>query len=88
MVVIGYDWCFLVLELVEVIVVVVWGCELEFLFIDIVVFMLVCSWVVVECKVLGVLVIIVSYNLLEWLGLKIKGFFGGLVEGDFIVVVE
>ena len=41
------------------------------------------SWAVVERGALGALVITASHNPPEWLGLKIKGPFGGSVEGDF-----
>jgi phosphomannomutase len=42
----------------------------------------------VERKALGALVITASHNPPEWLGLKIKGPFGGSVEGDFTQRVE
>jgi phosphomannomutase len=43
---------------------------------------------VVERGSLGSLVITASHNPPEWLGLKIKGHFGGSVEGDFTQRVE
>jgi len=43
---------------------------------------------VVERQALGALVITASHNPPEWLGLKIKGPFGGSVEGDFTQRVE
>jgi phosphomannomutase len=43
---------------------------------------------VVERGALGALVITASHNPPEWLGLKIKGPFGGSVEGDFTARVE
>jgi phosphomannomutase len=43
---------------------------------------------VVERGALGALVITASHNPPEWLGLKIKGPFGGSVEGDFTRRVE
>jgi phosphomannomutase len=46
------------------------------------------SWAVVERRALGALVITASHNPPEWLGLKIKGPFGGSVEGDFTQRVE
>ncbi|MFN5160645.1 MAG: phosphoglucomutase/phosphomannomutase family protein, partial [Cyanobacteriota bacterium] len=46
------------------------------------------SWAVVERQALGALVITASHNPPEWLGLKIKGPFGGSVEGDFTQRVE
>ena len=42
----------------------------------------------VERQALGALVITASHNPPEWLGLKIKGPFGGSVEGDFTRRVE
>ncbi|MEO1002285.1 MAG: phosphoglucomutase/phosphomannomutase family protein [Cyanobacteria bacterium J06638_7] len=47
-----------------------------------------CSWAVVERGALGALVVTASHNPPEWLGLKIKGPFGGSVEGDFTRRVE
>ena len=41
-----------------------------------------------ERQALGALVITASHNPPEWLGLKIKGPFGGSVEGDFTAAVE
>jgi phosphomannomutase len=43
---------------------------------------------VVQRQALGALVITASHNPPEWLGLKIKGPFGGSVEGDFTRRVE
>jgi phosphomannomutase len=43
---------------------------------------------VVERQALGALVITASHNPPEWLGLKIKGPFGGSVEGEFTAAVE
>ena len=87
-VVIGYDRRFLAPELAEAIAAAVRGCELEPLLSETAVPTPACSWAVVERKALGALVITASHNPPEWLGLKIKGPFGGSVEGDFTAAVE
>ena len=87
-VVIGYDRRFLAPELAEAIAAAVHGCELEPLLTTSAVPTPACSWAVVEHKALGALVITASHNPPEWLGLKIKGPFGGSVEGDFTAAVE
>ena len=87
-VVIGYDRRFLAPELAESIAAAVRGCELEPLLTDTHVPTPACSWAVVERQALGALVITASHNPPEWLGLKIKGPFGGSVEGDFTAAVE
>ena len=87
-VVIGYDRRFLAPELAEAIGAAVRGCELVPLLCDSPVPTPACSWAVVERQALGALVITASHNPPEWLGLKIKGPFGGSVEGDFTKRVE
>ncbi|TCD58260.1 phosphoglucomutase/phosphomannomutase family protein [Synechococcus sp. BS55D] len=87
-VVIGYDRRFLAPELAEAIAAAVRGCDLEPLLTDSAVPTPACSWAVVERRALGALVITASHNPPEWLGLKIKGPFGGSVEGDFTAAVE
>ena len=87
-VVIGYDRRFLAPELAEAIASAVRGCELEPLLTETPVPTPACSWAVVQRKALGALVITASHNPAEWLGLKIKGPFGGSVEGDFTAAVE
>ena len=87
-VVIGYDRRFLAPELAEAIASAVRGCELEPLLTETPVPTPACSWAVVERQALGALVITASHNPPEWLGLKIKGPFGGSVEGDFTAAVE
>ena len=87
-VVIGYDRRFLAPELAEVVAAAVRGCDLEPLLTETAVPTPACSWAVVERQVLGALVITASHNPPEWLGLKIKGPFGGSVEGDFTAAVE
>jgi len=87
-VVIGYDRRFLAPELAEAIGSAVRGAGLEPLLTDTPVPTPACSWAVVERGALGALVITASHNPPEWLGLKIKGHFGGSVEGDFTARVE
>ena len=87
-VVIGYDRRFLAPELAEAIASAVRGCELEPLLTETSVPTPACSWAAVERKALGALVITARHNPPEWLGLKIKGPFGGSVEGDFTAAVE
>ncbi|WP_413441987.1 phosphoglucomutase/phosphomannomutase family protein [Synechococcus sp. MIT S1220] len=87
-VVIGYDRRFLAPELAEAIAAAVHGCDLEPLLTETAVPTPACSWAVVERQALGALVITASHNPPEWLGLKIKGPFGGSVEGDFTAAVE
>ena len=87
-VVIGYDRRFLAPELAEAIASAVRGCDLEPLLTATSVPTPACSWAVVEHQALGALVITASHNPPEWLGLKIKGYWGGSVEGDFTKSVE
>jgi phosphomannomutase len=87
-VVIGYDRRFLAPELAAAIAAAVRGCGLHPLLASTAVPTPACSWAVVERQALGALVITASHNPPEWLGLKIKGPFGGSVEGDFTAAVE
>ena len=87
-VVIGYDRRFLAPELAEAIASAVRGAGLDPLLTSSPVPTPACSWAVVQRKTLGALVITASHNPPEWLGLKIKGPFGGSVEGDFTAAVE
>jgi phosphomannomutase len=87
-VVIGYDRRFLAPELAEAICSAVRGVDLEPLLADSATPTPASSWAVVERRALGALVITASHNPPEWLGLKIKGPFGGSVEGDFTQRVE
>ncbi len=87
-VVIGYDRRFLAPELAEAIASAVRGAGLEPLLAATPVPTPACSWAVVERSALGALVITASHNPPEWLGLKIKGPFGGSVEGSFTGRVE
>jgi phosphomannomutase len=87
-VVIGYDRRFLAPELAEAICSAVRGADLEPLLADSPTPTPASSWAVVQRRALGALVITASHNPPEWLGLKIKGPFGGSVEGDFTQRVE
>ena len=87
-VVIGYDRRFLAPELAEAIASAVRGVGLEPLLTSTPVPTPACSWTVVQRRALGALVITASHNPPEWLGLKIKGPFGGSVEGRFTAAVE
>ena len=87
-VVIGYDRRFLAPELAEAIASAVRGADLEPVLSSSATPTPASSWAVVERRALGALVITASHNPPEWLGLKIKGPFGGSVEGDFTQRVE
>ena len=87
-VVIGYDRRFLAPELAEAIAAAVRGAGLDPLLTNTAVPTPACSWAVVQRQALGALVITASHNPPEWLGLKIKGPFGGSVEGEFTAAVE
>ncbi|MFM7362492.1 MAG: phosphoglucomutase/phosphomannomutase family protein, partial [Cyanobium sp.] len=87
-VVLGYDRRFLAPELAEAIAAAVRGAELVPVLADSPTPTPASSWAVVERGALGALVITASHNPPEWLGLKIKGPFGGSVEGDFTERVE
>ncbi|MEB3263500.1 MAG: phosphoglucomutase/phosphomannomutase family protein [Synechococcus sp.] len=87
-IVIGYDRRFLAPELAEAICSAVRGAELVPVLADSPIPTPAASWAVVERGALGALVITASHNPPEWLGLKIKGPFGGSVEGDFTRRVE
>jgi phosphomannomutase len=81
--VIGYDRRFLAPELAAAIAAAVRGANLTPLLSATPTPTPASSWAVVERGALGALVITASHNPPEWLGLKIKGPFGGSVEGDF-----
>ena len=87
-VIIGYDRRFLAPEMAEAIAAAVRGCELEPLLTETPVPTPACSWAVVQHQALGALVVTASHNPPEWLGLKIKGAFGGSVEDTFTTAVE
>ncbi len=87
-VVIGYDRRFLAPELAAAIAAAVRGAQLQPVLSASPTPTPASSWAVVERGALGALVITASHNPPEWLGLKIKGPFGGSVEGDFTARVE
>jgi len=87
-VVLGYDRRFLAPELAEAIAAAVRGADLVPVLAASPTPTPASSWAVVERGALGALVITASHNPPEWLGLKIKGPFGGSVEGDFTARVE
>ncbi len=87
-IVIGYDRRFLAPELAATIAAAVRGANLQPVFSASATPTPASSWAVVERGALGALVITASHNPPEWLGLKIKGPFGGSVEGDFTARVE
>ncbi len=87
-VVIGYDRRFLAPELAAAIAAAVRGANLTPVLSASPTPTPASSWAVVERGALGALVITASHNPPEWLGLKIKGPFGGSVEGDFTARVE
>ena len=87
-VVIGHDRRFLAPELAEAIASAVRGVGLDPLLTSTAVPTPACSWTAVQHRALGALVITASHNPPEWLGLKIKGPFGGSVDGTFTAAVE
>jgi phosphomannomutase len=87
-VVLGYDRRFLAQELAAAIAAAVRGAGLVPVLSESPTPTPASSWAVVERGALGALVITASHNPPEWLGLKIKGPFGGSVEGDFTARVE
>ncbi len=87
-VLIGFDRRFMAKEFAQAIASAVRGCGLEPLLSETSLTTPACSWAVVSRKALGALVITASHNPPEWLGLKIKGSFGGSVEGGFTQAVE
>ncbi len=87
-IVIGFDRRFLAPELARAISAAVQGSGLDPLLAEGPAPTPACSWAVLNRKALGALVITASHNPPEWLGLKIKGPFGGSVEGDFTKAVE
>lgn len=87
-VIIGYDRRFLAKEFAQAISAIVRGCELEPLVAESPLPTPACSLAVVEHQALGALVVTASHNPPEWLGIKIKGPFGGSVEDDFTQSVE
>lgn len=87
-VLIGFDRRFLAPELAELAAAAVQGCHLLPLLAAGPTPTPTMSWVVRQRQALGALVITASHNPPEWLGLKIKGPFGGSVESAFTARVE
>ena len=87
-VIIGFDRRFLAEEMAEAVASAVRGVDLEPLLASSALPTPSCSWGVVEENALGALVITASHNPCEWLGLKIKGPFGGSVDSFFTDSVQ
>ena len=87
-VLIGFDRRFLAPELAELAAAAVQGCHLLPLLATGPVPTPTMSWWVRQRQALGALVITASHNPPEWLGIKIKGPFGGSVESAFTARVE
>ena len=87
-VIIGYDRRFLARQFAEAIASSVRGCELEPLLANCPVTTPACSLAVTRHNALGALVVTASHNPPEWLGIKIKGPWGGSVGADFTESVE
>ena len=83
LVIIGYDRRFLAEEMAEVVASAVRGVGLVPLLASSSLPTPACSWAIVEKNALGALVVTASHNPSEWLGLKIKGSFGGSVDSSF-----
>ena len=76
-VIIGFDRRFLAEEMAEAVASAVRGVDLVPLLASSALPTPSCSWGIIEENALGALVITASHNPCEWLGLKIKGPFGG-----------
>jgi len=87
-IIIGYDRRFLAEEMAEAVASAVRGAELVPLLASSSLPTPSCSWGIVEENALGALVITASHNPCEWLGLKIKGPFGGSVDSYFTEAVQ
>ncbi|MCY4056154.1 MAG: phosphoglucomutase/phosphomannomutase family protein [Cyanobacteria bacterium MAG CAR4_bin_6] len=87
-VLIGFDRRFLAPELAELAAAAVQGCHLLPLLANDPTPTPTMSWLVRQRQALGALVITASHNPPEWLGLKIKGSFGGSVDSAFTRRVE
>ena len=87
-IIIGYDRRFLAEEMAEAVASAVRGVELVPLLASCSLPTPSCSWGIVEENALGALVITASHNPCEWLGLKIKGPFGGSVDSSFTNSVQ
>jgi len=87
-IIIGYDRRFLAEEMAEAVASAVRGVDLVPLLTSSSLPTPSCSWGVLEENALGALVITASHNPCEWLGLKIKGPFGGSVDSSFTDSVQ
>ena len=87
-VLVGFDRRFLAPELAELAAAAVQGCNLLPLLTTAPTPTPTMSWAVRQRQALGALVVTASHNPPEWLGLKIKGPFGGSVESAFTARVE
>ncbi len=87
-IIIGYDRRFLAEEMAEAVSSAVRGVELIPLLASSALPTPSCSWAILEENALGALVITASHNPCEWLGLKIKGSFGGSVDSAFTDSVQ
>ncbi len=87
-IIIGYDRRFLAKEMAQAISGVIRACELEPIIAKDPLPTPACSWAVVAHQALGALIITASHNPPEWLGLKIKAYYGGSVDEDFTKAVE
>ncbi|KKZ13416.1 MAG: phosphoglucosamine mutase [Candidatus Synechococcus spongiarum SP3] len=87
-VLVGFDRRFLAPELAELAAAAVQGCQLLPLLTTGPTPTPTMSWAVRQRQALGALVLTASHNPPEWLGLKIKGPFGGSVESAFTARVE
>ena len=86
-IIIGYDRRFLAEEMAEAVASAVRGVDLVPLLSSSALPTPSCSWGIVEENALGALVITASHNPSEWLGLKIKGPFGGSVDSSFTLIL-
>ncbi len=87
-IIIGFDCRFLAEEMAEAVASAVRGVGLVPLLASSALPTPSCSWGIVEESALGALVITASHNPCEWLGLKIKGPFGGSVDSSFTDAVQ
>ena len=87
-VLIGFDRRFLAPELAELAATAVQGCHLLPLLTTGPTPTPTLSWAVRQRRALGALVLTASHNPPEWLGIKVKGPFGGSVESAFTARVE
>ena len=87
-IIIGYDRRFLAEEMAEAVASAVRGVGLVPLLSTSSLPTPSCSWGIIEENALGALVITASHNPSEWLGLKIKGPFGGSVDSSFTDSVQ